>query len=78
MVTVTLMFPGLRGSAAGDYDLVTVRMKEEACITCPTGFVANCTNVDLLDTSYHEFVLDEGPIGSGDPLHVYVSFNFIF
>ena len=47
------------------------RMQRQSvsCITQHTGFIGNCLNVDVLETSVFEFSRLEGPIGDDEPLH---------
>ena len=39
------------------------------CITESDGFIANCLNIDVLETSYWEFRQDNGPPLENQQIH---------
>lgn len=43
------------------------------CITQHEGFAPNCVNRWVLETSFHKYVQECGPIGDEEPRHEYVT-----
>jgi hypothetical protein len=42
---------------------------EVKCVVDHPGFAANCTNRWVLESAFHEFLQEQGPIGDEEPLH---------
>jgi len=60
-------------------NIVDAKVEEEEinCITEHEGFIVNCLNRYVLETSYYEHKQENGPLQDGELIHEYV-FSYLF
>ena len=56
-------------------NIVDGKIEQESlqCITDHEGFIVNCLNRHVLETSYYEYIQDNGRLDASEPIHEYVT-----